>query len=96
MVIALAGFEEKFWIGNRITSQGLPYDFSSIMHVPHDAFSRDSLKSTVVPRNRTIQDQATLHVYTYIDRTKVEITSCYIVYSLLAPGHTVSSISHRY
>ena len=54
VVIAHAGFEEKFGIGNRITSQGLPYDFSSIMHFRNDAFSRESFKSTVVPRNRTI------------------------------------------
>ena len=53
VVIALAGFEQKFRIENKTTSQGLPYDFSSIMHFHHDAFSRDH-KSTVVPRNRTI------------------------------------------
>ena len=52
-VIALAGFEEKFRIENRTTSQGLPYDFSSIMHFRHNAFSRDN-KSTVFPRSHTI------------------------------------------
>ena len=52
--MALVGFEEKFWIESRSTSQGLPYDFSSIMHFRHNAFSRNREKSTVVPRNRTI------------------------------------------
>ena len=35
-------------------SQGVPYDFSSIMHVRHNAFSCDYHKSTIIPRNRTI------------------------------------------
>ena len=48
------GFEEKFWIQNRSTSQGLPYDFSSVMHFRHRAFSRSRCKSTVVPHNRTV------------------------------------------
>ena len=52
--IALEGFNGKFSIANRTTSQGLPYDFSSIMHFRHNAFSCDRHKSTVVPRSRTI------------------------------------------
>ena len=52
--IALAGFEENFWIGNSTTSQGLPYDFSSIMHFRHNAFSCDNHKSTVVPHSPRI------------------------------------------
>ena len=53
-VITLAGFEEKFRVQNITTSQGLPYDFRSIMHFRHDAFSRDH-KSTVLPRSHTIR-----------------------------------------
>ena len=53
-VIALAEFKGNFWIENRTTSQGLPYDFSSIMHFRHLAFSRDGHKSTIIPRSRTI------------------------------------------
>ena len=54
-VIALAGFEKKFRIENRTTSQGLPYDFSSIMHFRHNAFSRDN-KSTILARSHTISE----------------------------------------
>ena len=54
VAVTLAGFREKFWIQNRSTSQGLPYDFSSIMHFQHNAFSRGHNKSTVVPHNSTI------------------------------------------
>ena len=43
-----------FWVQSRSTSQGLPYDFSSIMHVRHNAFSQHSSESTIVPFNRTI------------------------------------------
>ena len=49
------GFENNFLIERRSTSQGLPYDFSSIMHFRHNAFSCDSdKKSTLVPHNLTI------------------------------------------
>ena len=51
----LVGFGEKFSIQNKSTSQGLPYDFSSIMHFRHDAYSRAQFESTVVPHNRTIR-----------------------------------------
>ena len=50
----LVGFGGKFFIRNKSTSQGLPYDFSSIMHFRHDAFSRALNESTVVTRNHTI------------------------------------------
>ena len=39
---------------SRSTSQGLPYDFSSIMHCQHNTFSRELFKSAVVPRNPKI------------------------------------------
>ena len=49
------GFEGQFDVLNNITSQGIPYDFSSIMHFRHNAFSRAiRQKSTVLPRNQTI------------------------------------------
>ena len=51
---ALLGFGEKFFVQNKSTSQGLPYDFSSIMHFRHNAFSGARNESTVVPRNHTI------------------------------------------
>ena len=53
-VAAHIGFQEMFETESRSSSQGLPYDFSSIMHFRHNAFSRDYNESTVVPRNRTI------------------------------------------
>ena len=49
--VCLVGFEEKFSIESRSTSQGLPYDFMSVMHFRHDAFSGNrGKKSTLVPR----------------------------------------------
>ena len=39
---------------NRSSSQGLPYDFSSIMHFLHNAFSRNPHKSTIVPHSGAI------------------------------------------
>ena len=48
------GFEKNFRTESDSISQGLPYDFSSIMHFRHNAFSRSSYKSTVVPLNNTI------------------------------------------
>ena len=53
-VVTLVVFQEKFWIQGGSTSQGLPYDFSSIMHFRHNAFLRNGYESTVLPRNRTI------------------------------------------
>ena len=47
---------EKFGIQRKSTSQGIPYDFSSIMHVRHDAFSRSRYQSTVLPRNRATSE----------------------------------------
>ena len=41
-------------IQSKSTSQGLPYDFSSIMHFQHNEFSLKHYKSTIVPHNRTI------------------------------------------
>ena len=52
-VIAFAGFGKKFRVENKTTSQGLPYDFNSIMHFRHNAFSRGH-KSTVLPRDHGI------------------------------------------
>ena len=53
-VVTLVGFGDKFWIQSRSSSQGVPYDFSSIMHFRHNAFSFDRDESTVVPCNRAI------------------------------------------
>ena len=53
-IVALVGFEKKFLIQSRSTSQGLPYDFRSIMHFRHNAFSRDRDESTLIPLNGTI------------------------------------------
>ena len=52
--IALVGFVDKFWIQSKSTSQGVSYDFRSIMHFRHKAFSRSRNESTIVPRSRTI------------------------------------------
>ena len=41
-------------IQSRSTSQELPYDFRSIMHFRHNAFSRVPCTSTLVPRSRRI------------------------------------------
>ena len=53
-VVRFVGYGEKFEIQSRSTPQGFPYDFSSIMHFRHNAFSRNQNDSTVVPHNRTI------------------------------------------
>ena len=53
-MVAFVGFVKNFWIQFKSTSQGVPYDFSSIMHFRHNAFSLARSKSTVVPRNRII------------------------------------------
>ena len=45
----LLGFEEKFDVEYGSTDQGLPYDFSSIMHYYHNTFSLP-YKSTLMPR----------------------------------------------
>ena len=50
----LVGFEVNFDPVKDSTSQGLPYDFSSIMHFRHNAFSYHRHKSTVVSQTRTI------------------------------------------
>ena len=52
--VAFVGYDEVFQIESRSTSQGLPYDYGSIMHFRHNAFSRDQIESTVVPHSRTI------------------------------------------
>ena len=51
----LIDFQGNFDIEEKSTSQGLPYDFTSIMHVRHNAFSCEfRCKSTVLPRNISI------------------------------------------
>ena len=52
--IVLVGFGEKFCTQNKSISQGLPYDFRSIMHFRHNAFSRGRYKSTLIPHNRSV------------------------------------------
>ena len=41
-----------FHIEENATSQGLSYDFQSVMHFQHNAFASSPRKSTIVPRNR--------------------------------------------
>ena len=74
----LVGFGEKFRIQSKLTSQGLPYDFSSIMHFRHNAFSRTGFKSTVVPRNRTIPKSVlgSSVTATYLDFLHVNLLYC--------------------
>lgn len=46
------GADEQFYIQlNNSTSQGLPYDFESIMHFHDTAFTRKYFQSTIVPLN---------------------------------------------
>ena len=52
--VTLVGFVENFGIQSKSTSQGVSYDFRSIMHFRHNAFSRYRYGSTVLPRNRTV------------------------------------------
>ena len=53
-VVELVGFEGMLQTESSSTSQGLPYDFSSIMHCQHNVFSSKLFASSVVPRNRSI------------------------------------------
>ena len=54
LLIVYEGYEGNFAMECGTTSQGLPYDFSSIMHFRHNTFSRDvRLRSTILPRNPT-------------------------------------------
>ena len=53
-VVTLEGFQEKFSLQSKSTSQGLPYDFSSVMHFRYTAFSSNPDLSTVIPHNHTI------------------------------------------
>ena len=53
-VVTNEGFGENFHMQSKSASQGLPYDFSSVMHIRHNAFSNNECKSTVVPHNCSI------------------------------------------
>ena len=54
--VELVGYEGYFDVPGKTTSQRLPYDFSSIMHLRHNAFSHDiGNMSTILPRNQTIR-----------------------------------------
>ena len=49
------GYDQHFVVQDGATSQELPYDYSSIMHFRHNAFSRPMCqKSTVLPSNQCI------------------------------------------
>ena len=45
---------ENFRVQTKSTSQGVSYDFRSIMHFRHNAFAHSCYRSTIVPRNHTI------------------------------------------
>ena len=47
------GYHSKFQINTHTATQGLPYDFGSIMHLEHDTYSKNGL-STMIPVNDSI------------------------------------------
>ena len=54
-LIENVGYAKNFDILGGTTFQGVPYDFRSIMHIRHNAFSNEiHCTSTVVPCNLTI------------------------------------------
>ena len=53
-----AGYGGNFGVLGGTTTQGLPYDFNSIMHLRHNVFSCEKrYRSTVLPRNLTIPNR---------------------------------------
>ena len=47
-------YETNFHVEENSTSQGLPYDFESVMHFRHNAFASSSGISTVLPKNTSL------------------------------------------
>ena len=52
MHLKCIGREDKFLIEPEATSQGLPYDYESIMHHRYNAFSFKNYFTTMQPRRR--------------------------------------------
>ena len=48
------GDERMFVLQPDAISQGQPYEFESVMHFRHDAFSYNNDNSTIVPINRQV------------------------------------------
>ena len=73
------GFEENFDVEVGATSQGVPYDYSSIMHLRHHAFSRElRYKSTMLPCNETIDksELGSSHTPTELDYLHINLLYC--------------------
>ena len=98
IVVKNVGFGDRFWIQNRSTSQGLPYDFSSIMHVRHNAFQNDRFKSTIVPRNRaTLKTElGSSATATDLDFLHINLLYCGGMDAKFSALHVVPMISHIY
>ena len=47
-------FDVNFQVQKNSTTQQLPYDFESIMHFRHNAFSKDLRQSTIIAVNSSI------------------------------------------
>ena len=47
-------YELNFRVEEKSTSQGLPYDFESIMHYQNNTFSTSLEKLTLLPKNANI------------------------------------------
>lgn len=54
MMIFFIGYEQWFERLQRTTSQGLPYDYDSIMHYSSTKYSTSNA-STIVPLNETVR-----------------------------------------
>ena len=73
----IVGFEGKFDIQANSTSQGLPYDFQSIMHFHYNAHSHNQ-KSTIIPKVSTMPrtELASSERGTYLDFLHVNFLYC--------------------
>ena len=71
-------YEINFHVQENSTSQGLPYDFESIMHFRHNAFSNSRQKSTIFPQNLSFPSNrfGISNVGTSLDFLHVNILYC--------------------
>ena len=90
------GYGRHFAVEVGASSQQVPYDYSSVMHFRHNAFSREIRhKSTVLPRNQAIpkSELGSSYTGTNLDFLHINLLYCggmAAKYSLFLTGHFVS------